>query len=71
LNPHIPFYRLPEAMREIEELQGRKPIRLTIRDVCACLRLKLWDPDEDRMVPFMRPRACARRHPALEGGKEA
>lgn len=52
LNPTIPFYRLPEAMREIPEL--RHPVKTTLRprDVLACLRLKLWDPARNEMVPF-------------------
>ncbi len=52
LNPSIPFYRLPEAMREIPEL--RDPVRTSLhpRDVLACLRLKLWDPARNAMVPF-------------------
>lgn len=52
LNPRIPFYRLPEAMEEIPEL--RYPVRTSLlpADVFRCLRLKLWDPEKDRMVTF-------------------
>src|SRR5262245_23711353 len=52
LNAQIPFYRLPEAMASIRELQTTIPIRLSPRDIYRCFRLKLWDPDQDRMVSF-------------------
>jgi omega-6 fatty acid desaturase (delta-12 desaturase) len=52
LNAHIPFYRLPEAMSSIRELQAARPIRLSPRDIYRCFRLKLWDPKMDRMVSF-------------------
>ncbi len=50
LNSQIPFYRLPEAMAAMPELQspGRTTWRLS--DVLACLRLDVWDQDAARMV---------------------
>ena len=52
LNPQVPFYRLPEAMEAIPEL--RNPVKTTLRprDIAACLRLKLWDPSKNQMVPY-------------------
>ena len=52
LNAKIPFYRLPETMKAIEELQS--PIITTLHpaDVAACLRLQLWDDKLDRMVTY-------------------
>ncbi|MBX3101683.1 MAG: fatty acid desaturase [Bacteroidetes bacterium] len=50
LNARIPFYRLPEAMRAIPELQKAKTTSWHPRDVIACLRLKVWDPDKGRMT---------------------
>lgn len=52
LNHRIPFYRLPEAMAALPEL--RNPVRTSWRpaDVLACLRGKVWDPNEHRMVSF-------------------
>lgn len=50
LNAKIPFYRLPEAMSNIPELQQAKITRLTIPEIAACLRLKVWDPELDRMI---------------------
>ncbi len=52
LNARIPFYRLPEAMAGMKELQSPGTTSLTVMDVYRCLRLKLWDPVEDRMVTF-------------------
>lgn len=56
LNSRIPFYRLPEAMAAIPELQHPAETRLRPRDVYACLGLKLWDAETQQMVPFP-PRA--------------
>jgi acyl-lipid omega-6 desaturase (Delta-12 desaturase) len=50
LNCTIPFYRLPEAMERIPELQNVKRTSLKIKDVLACLRLKLWDPGLNKMI---------------------
>ena len=53
LNHRIPFYRLPEAMAGIPELQNPRGVTsLWPRDISACFRLKLWDPDLGRLVPF-------------------
>ncbi len=50
LNARIPFYRLPEAMRELPELQSAKCTSFHPSDIIQCLRLKVWDTDEQRMV---------------------
>ena len=52
LNAAIPFYRLPEAMASIPELQHPGATSLHVKDIVACFRLKLWSPDEGRLVPF-------------------
>jgi omega-6 fatty acid desaturase (delta-12 desaturase) len=52
LNAAIPFYRLREAMAAIPALQVEPQTSLSPRDVWACLRLKLWDPATQHMVPF-------------------
>lgn len=52
LNPRIPFYRLPEAMASIPELQRPHVTTLQPRDVVACLRQNLWDPVQRRMVRY-------------------
>lgn len=50
LNHNIPFYRLPEAMAAVPELQTPGRTSWSLRDVTACLRLKLWDTSQQRMV---------------------
>lgn len=52
LNSRIPFYRLPEAMAAIPELQTAKVTTLKPADIIACLRLKLWDPGQNKMIPL-------------------
>lgn len=53
LNHRIPFYRLPEAMEAIPELRNPHGVTtLAWKDVAACFRQKLWDPGQNRMVPF-------------------
>jgi omega-6 fatty acid desaturase (delta-12 desaturase) len=50
LNAAIPYYRLPEAMASIPELQKAPETSLQPKDIAAALKLKLWDPERDEMV---------------------
>lgn len=50
LNARIPFYRLPEAYHAITELQTAKQTSLKISDMVKCFRLKIWDPEVQRMI---------------------
>lgn len=50
LNPRVPFYRLPEAVQAIPELQHPKTTSLHPTEIIRCLRLKVWDVDAQRMV---------------------
>ncbi|MBC7554775.1 MAG: fatty acid desaturase [Taibaiella sp.] len=52
LNSKIPFYRLPEAMANIPELQHAKTTSLAPSDIIACLKLKVWDPEQNKMIGF-------------------
>lgn len=52
LNSMIPFYRLEEAMNGTPELQTPGITKLKLGDIWACLRLDLWDPEQQRMVTF-------------------
>lgn len=52
LNEKIPFYRLPEAMAAIEELNCPASTSLRPRDVFACLRLKLLDSKTGQLVSW-------------------
>lgn len=50
LNSRIPFYRLPEVYNAIPELQGAKTTSLKAKEVAACFKLKVWDPELDKMT---------------------
>ncbi len=52
LNAKIPFYRLPEVIRAIPELQNPRTTSLLPWDIARCLRLKVWDVNLQRMVGF-------------------
>jgi len=52
LNSKIPFYRLPEAMESIPELQKVAKTSLRISDILRCLRLKVWDAEQNKMIGF-------------------
>jgi omega-6 fatty acid desaturase (delta-12 desaturase) len=52
LNVRIPFYRLPEAMDAIAELQSPVTITLSLRDIRACFSCCLWDEGLQRMVSY-------------------
>ena len=50
LNARIPFYRLDEAFDKIQELQQTKNTSLNPVDIMKCLKLKVWDPEKQRMI---------------------
>ena len=52
LNASIPFYRLPDAMNNIPELQNPKKTSMNIKDIKACLKLKLWDIEKQEIIPL-------------------
>jgi omega-6 fatty acid desaturase (delta-12 desaturase) len=54
----IPFYRLPEVLRDHPELAETQ--RMTLRDSLKCARLHLWDETGKRLLSF----AAARQLPA-------
>ncbi len=52
LNVRIPFYRLPEAMESIAELQSPVTVTLSFKDIRASFRCCLWDEGLQRMVSY-------------------
>jgi len=52
LNVRIPFYRLPEAMKAIPELQSPVTITLSLKDIRASFRCCLWDEGLQRMISY-------------------
>ena len=67
LNHNVPFYRLPEAMAAIPELQSPGRTSLRLGDIRAALRLKLWDNERGRLIgldEFVDAPATAEAEPA-------
>jgi omega-6 fatty acid desaturase (delta-12 desaturase) len=50
MNSRIPFYRLPEVWDAVPEMRTAKTTSLKIKDIWACLKLKVWDFDNKKMV---------------------
>lgn len=50
LNSRIPFYRLPEVMDQMPELQHVGRTSWNPLEVMRCFQLKLWDPEKAKMV---------------------
>jgi acyl-lipid omega-6 desaturase (Delta-12 desaturase) len=54
LSSVIPYYRLQEIMRDHPQLAEVR--RMTLRDSLSCLRLRLWDEGQKRLVSFKEAR---------------
>lgn len=54
LASRIPFYRLPEVLRDFAELDAAG--RITLRESLGCVRLALWDETGRRLVSFAEAR---------------
>jgi len=50
LNSKIPFYRLPEVLQAMPELQSPKTTSLHPAEILRCLRLKVWDVERQQMI---------------------
>ena len=62
LNVRIPFYRLPDAMDAIPELQSPATTSLAPRDIAECFRSCLWDEGRQRMVSYREATRPATDH---------
>lgn len=62
LASRIPFYRLPEVLRDHPELRGIG--RLTLWQSFGCVRLVLWDEASRRMLSFRDLRRAGASQPA-------
>lgn len=58
VHSRIPFYRLPEVLRDHAVLANVN--RITIRESLATARLHLWDEDGKRLLSFRQARALLR-----------
>jgi acyl-lipid omega-6 desaturase (Delta-12 desaturase) len=57
LYSRIPFYRLPQVLRDHPELANVR--RMTLRESLSCLRLRLWDESRKHLVSFREAREAA------------
>ena len=55
LASRIPFYRLPEVLRDHPDL--KKGTRLTLLKSFKCVRLSLWDESQRRLISFQELRS--------------
>jgi omega-6 fatty acid desaturase (delta-12 desaturase) len=55
LASRVPFYRLPEVMRDLPQLAELS--RLTVRESFKTVRLVLWDEEKRRLVSFREAEA--------------
>jgi len=51
VNSKIPFYRLPQVMRDLPEFQQPRSTSLSFKGIRSCLKLKLWDEETRSLVP--------------------
>ena len=54
LNSRIPYYRLPQVLRDIPSFTKNR--RLTLMQSFVCMRLRLWDEDQQKLVSFSEAR---------------
>lgn len=57
LNAKIPFYRLPEAMAALPELQKPASITLSVRDIVGCFHSNIWDVEAKKLISFRQAEA--------------
>lgn len=57
VNSRIPFYRLPEVYKDMEEFHHAGRTSLTPTDIWKCCRLKVWDPEQNRMLGLKEAKA--------------
>lgn len=65
VNSRIPFYRLPEAMECMKELQHPRSTSLHPLEIWKCLQLKLWDDKNGRMITMKEYRSKSAAQPGL------
>ena len=54
LASRIPFYRLPEVLRDHDDIANTR--RLTLRESLRCAGLALWDENDRRLISFAEAR---------------
>ncbi|MBU0584507.1 MAG: fatty acid desaturase [Alphaproteobacteria bacterium] len=57
LSSRVPYYRLPEVLRDFPELRNLG--RITLLESLRCVKLVLWDENRRKLVSFREARAAA------------
>ena len=57
LSSRVPYYRLPEVLRDYPELRSLG--RITLLDSLRCVKLVLWDENRRKLVSFREARLTA------------
>ena len=57
LSSRVPYYRLPEVLRDFPELRSLG--RITLLDSLRCVKLVLWDENRRKLVSFREARLAA------------
>ncbi|MBS3651940.1 fatty acid desaturase [Pseudaminobacter sp. 19-2017] len=60
LSSRVPYYRLPEVLRDYPELSSTG--RITIMESLRCVKLVLWDERSRRLISFRDARGKKRHH---------
>ena len=55
LYARIPYYKLPQVLRDHQELAQAQ--RLTFRESLSCVKFHLWDEEQRRLISFKAERA--------------
>ena len=71
VNARIPFYRLPEVYAHFPEFQNPGLTSLRPADIWACLRLKVWDPESQRMIGMKELKSLAPARPERVGSTQS
>lgn len=58
LSSRIPYYRLPQVLRDFPDLAGIG--RMTLLQSVVCAKLRLWDEGQQRLISFSEARALHR-----------
>lgn len=65
INSRIPFYRLMEAYKSMPELKDTPTTSWHPAEIMRCFRLKLWDPEQDKMITLRQLRESVKKNEAV------
>ncbi len=68
INSRIPYYRLPEAMAAIPELQNARTTNFRPMEVLRCFNLKVWDEGKGEMITLRQMKRSLAKMDAVTAG---